>query len=152
MGFEPKKIFPPDLIVQERAKFVTVNEFIERIKNLEKYLRSKIFIIQAIYKTAVNARRRFYSRYLVGNLVWLNTRNLQITQFFIKLDDHNIKPYRIFKIYKKKFLIVKFDLSVIIDIHPVFHINLFQSAVDDPLPGQREKSRKSVIAHDGQRE
>ena len=131
---------------------MAANEFIERIKDLEEYLQDKIFIIQAIYETAANAHRRFYSRYFVGDLVWLNARNFHKTRFFVKLDDHNIGSYRVSKIYKKIFLIMKFDLPIIMDVHPVFHVNLFQPVADDLLPGQREKSRKSVIAHDGQRE
>jgi hypothetical protein len=100
---------------------------------------------QTSYEAIANANRRFCSRYLVEDKIWLSTRNIQIARFTVKLNDRNIDFYRVSKIFLN-LLIVQLELLDIVKIHFVFHVNLLQHDANDFFLEQRSKARNLVIA------
>ena len=85
----------------------------------------------------------------IGDKVWLNTRNIQTARPTAKLDDQNIGPYRVARVFPKNPLVVQLDLPESLEIHPVFHASLLQHEADDPLPGQHQDPREPVVTLNG---
>ena len=152
MGFEPAEPLPENISTQARANLIAANEFANRMQKLDSHLRDEMLIAQAIYESNANANRRPCPRYSVGDMVWLNTKNIQTARPTVKLDDRNIGPYRVNRVFPNNPLIVQLELPGTVKIHPVFHVNLLQHDPADPFPGQHPVPRDPVIAEDGQRE
>ena len=151
IGFEPSEPLPTDITAQSRNNLIAANKFADRMRDLETHLHDEMLIAQAIYESTANANRRPCPRYKVGDMVWLNTRNLQTARPTVKLDDRNIGPYAVSRVFSNP-LVIQLELPPGVKIHPVFHANLLQHEADDPLPGQHPAPREPVEAEDGQRE
>ena len=151
VGFEPEEPLPQDLTAQGIANLIAANRFVDKMRDVDTHLREEMLIAQASYESSANENRRPCPRYLVGDMVWLNTRNIQTARPAAKLDDRNVGPYRVCKVFANP-LVVQLELPDTVKIHPVFHVNLLQHDADDPLPGQIPELRDPIIAEDGQRE
>ena len=151
VGFEPAEPLPEDITAQARSKLIAADDFANRMEELNDHLRDEMLIAQAIFEASANRRRRPCPRYFVDDEVWLNARNLNTARPSVKLDDHNVGPYRVCKVFENP-LVIQLDLPGQMKIHPIFHASLLQHAATDPLPGQRQEPRDPVVAEDGQRE
>jgi hypothetical protein len=100
------------------------------MQNIDTHFRDEMLMTQVSYEAIANANRRFCSRYLVEDMIWLNTRNIQIARLTVKLDDRNIDFYWVSKIFFNS-LIVQLELLDIVKIHFIFHVNLLQHDVND---------------------
>lgn len=114
---------------------IAANKFTDRMQDLQVHLLDKMLIAQAIYESWANKRRKPCPRYFVGNKVWLDTRNIQTARPAAKLDNQNIGPYRVSRVFPKNPLVVQLDLPESLEIHPVIHVSLLQHEADDLLLG-----------------
>ena len=115
---------PTSITAQARTKLIDVENFIKKIEELTEYLREEMLVAQAIYKASTNNSRRLSPRYLVGNEVWLNIKNLNTARLTAKLDNRQVGPYRIKRVFDRNPLVVELDLPLSIKVYPVFHIYL----------------------------
>ena len=99
IGFEPSEPLPTDITAQSRNNLIAANKFADRMRDLETHLHDEMLIAQAIYESTANANRRPCPRYKVGDMVWLNTKNLQTARPTVKLDDRNIGPYAVSRVF-----------------------------------------------------
>ena len=150
LGFEPPEPLPTDLTAQVRAKLINVENFTQKMEDLTEHLREEMLIAQAIYEANANASRRPCPRYLVGDQVWLNAKNLNTARPVVKLDDHNVGPFPVKRVFKNP-LIIELQLPESMKVHPVFHASLLSHVATDPLPGQRQEPREPVVAENGER-
>ncbi len=150
LGFEPLEPLPSGLTAQVRVKLININEFTKKMEEITGHLRDEMLIAQAIYESSANERRRPCSRYLVGDMVWLNAKNLNTARPVVKLDDRNVGPYPVKRVFANP-LVIELSLPESMKVHPVFHASLLQHTAQDPLPGQRQESRPPVVAENGER-
>jgi hypothetical protein len=102
-----------------------VNKFRERkivyiMKNIWKFAKKHMKKSQQNQIIYVDRHRISTSNDQIENRVWLSTRNIQIDRSFRKLDHKMLES---FKILKKRDSSYKFELSVEMNIHSVFHIS-----------------------------
>ena len=96
-----------------------------------------MLIAQAIYEYSANKYRRPSPRFLVNNQVWLKAKNLTTARPCVKLDNYQVGPFRIKRVFEKNPLIYELELPASIKVHLVFYNNLLSHSANDPLPGQR---------------
>ena len=65
-----------------------------------------MLIAQAIYEYSANKYRRPSPRFLVDNQVWLKAKNLTTARPCVKLDNYQVGPFRIKRVFEKNPLIV----------------------------------------------
>ena len=90
-----------------------------------------------------NSSRLTAPRYIPGYNVWLSSKHITTRQPSRKLDHKRLGPFEIIKPVGS--LAYKLNLPPTMKIHPVFHISLLETAVDDPLPGQHIEPPPPVL-------
>ncbi|KAI1004615.1 hypothetical protein K3495_g3595 [Podosphaera aphanis] len=96
-----------------------------------------------------NKKRQPQERYIVGDLVWLNLKNVQTPQLSKKLSWLKAK-YRITKIISPHVV----ELDVPSNIWPRFHVELLKRDPQNPLPSQisRDRQPPPIINAEGEPE
>ena len=89
---------------------------------------------QVSYEYYPNVHKQNVPNYVLGDEVWLDTRNMQTKRPSKKLSDKFDGPFPITKIINPH--VYKLELPHDWTIHPVFHTNLLKPGSDDPLLGQ----------------
>ena len=145
LDFEFSEFLLKNLTSQAQDKLINVEEFIKKMKKLTEHLRDEMLITQIIYEFNVNLSRRSCSRYFVEDEVWLNARNLSITRFIVKLDDHNMNFFKIKRVFKNNSLIIELNLSTFMKIHSIFHVTLLSHIASDFLSNQHQKFWELII-------
>ena len=133
MGF--KSAEPPPSNIRE----VNADTFATQMEEIQKILWDNMFIAQANHECHANRYRGPASQYKIGDLVWLDTRNLFTKRPSKKLENCDAGKYRVKRIISNH--AVKLDLSSNLHVHPVFHVNLLEpAATDDPYPSHVQSS------------
>ena len=151
LGFEPLEPLPTNMTAQARVKLIEIENFIKKMKDLTNHLRDEMLIAQAIYEVNVNRSRRLCPRYLVGDQVWLNAKNLNIARPVVKLDDRHVGLFSIKRVFQKNPLIIELELPASMQVHPIFHASLLSHTAIDPLLGQHQAPREPVTATNDER-
>ncbi len=139
LNFKSSESLFKNLTSQVQNKLINVKEFIKKMKKLTEHLRDEMLIVQIIYEFNVNLFHRSCSKYSVEDEVWLNARNLSITHFIVKLDDHNVDFFKIKHVFKNNSLIIELNLSTFMKIHSIFHVILLSHIASNLLSNQQQK-------------
>ena len=133
-GFHPRMGFEPAEPPPSNIKEVNADAFATRMEEIQKILRDNMLIAQADHERHANQHRGPAPQYKVGDLVWLDTRNLFTKRPSRKLENRHAGKYRVKRIISNH--AVELDLPNDLRVHPVFHVNLLEpAATDDPHPG-----------------
>ena len=97
-------------------------------------LKKQMVFVQASYEQYANVHKQNAPNYILGDEMWLDTRNMQTRKPSKKLSDKFDGPFFITKIISPH--VYKLKLPHDWTIHPVFHTNFLRPGSDDPLPGQ----------------
>ena len=108
---------------RERTDKDTVNFFVE-----------KMAFVQTSYEHYANVHKQNAFNYVLGDEMWLDTRNMQTKQPSKKLSDKFDGPFPITKIIIPHFY--KLELLHDWTNHLVFYTKFLKPGFDDFLPGQ----------------
>ncbi|KAI0991907.1 hypothetical protein K3495_g16280, partial [Podosphaera aphanis] len=112
-------------------------EFVKRLTEAQEYAQAAMAATQQRMESNSNKKRQPQERYIVGDLVWLNLKNVQTPQLSKKLSWLNAK-YRITKIISPHVV----ELDVPSNIYPRFHVELLKRDPQNPLPSQISTDRQ----------
>jgi RNase H-like domain found in reverse transcriptase/Reverse transcriptase (RNA-dependent DNA polymerase)/Integrase zinc binding domain/Chromo (CHRromatin Organisation MOdifier) domain/Retroviral aspartyl protease len=107
---------------------------VESLVQIQVDLKQFMSQAQLKYKEMADRFRIPGPDFLVGDSVWLNTRNISTTRPCKKLDYRKIGPFTI--IEKINEVAFKLDLPTRFLIHPVFHISLLEKFIPSTLDGR----------------
>ena len=117
-----------------KTEVVTVNFFVEKMAKINKILKKQMVFVQTSYEYYANVHKQNVPNYVLGDEMWLDTRNMQTKRFNKKLSDKFDGPFPITKIINPH--VYKLELLHDWTIHTIFHTNFLIPGSDDPLPGQ----------------
>jgi hypothetical protein len=69
MSFELAKSLSQNLIAQDRVNLIVINQFVNKMQNIDTHLRDEMLMTQASYEVIANANRRLCFRYLVKDMI-----------------------------------------------------------------------------------
>ena len=98
-------------------------DHVKQIETTLAELRSTLEISQQNYTTYANQHRQPHN-FKVGDLVFLNRKNIKTTRPSVKLDDKFFGPFKI--IQQINDVAFKLNLPKTLKIHPVFHVSLLK--------------------------
>jgi hypothetical protein len=149
MGFEP-----PTRIVRrpyQALQALEANRMIEKMADIQQLVREEMTWAQALQEEYANRKRSPAPAYQVGDMVWLDARNIRTKRPSKKLDSKALGKYRISKVISP--YAYRLELPESMNIHPVQHVSLLRPAAPESeyLPGQLNPPPEPVEI-DGERE
>ncbi|TKA68421.1 hypothetical protein B0A49_13253, partial [Cryomyces minteri] len=148
LGFEPR-VSNEEHGSRGKAQVIEANAFVDKMKELEAHLRTEMKYAQAVYEEKSNQRRSPAPAYKVGDLVWLNGKNIKTTRPSKKLDWKWLGPYKVKRVVSP--YAYQLESPRTVRVHDVFHTNLLRPATTDSIPGQRQLPPPPIIV-DGEQE
>ncbi|KAI0996107.1 hypothetical protein K3495_g12074 [Podosphaera aphanis] len=145
---EPIHQVPP-LPTKVSSPSKRAQEFVERLKDAQEYAQAAMASVQQRMESSANKKRQPQQRFEVGDLVWLNLKNIKTPQLSKNLAWVNSK-YRVMKIISPHVV----ELDVPSRIFPRFHVELLKKDPQNPLPSQisRDMQPPPLINADGENE
>ena len=115
--------------------------------SLHAHLREQLRITIQSYERAAEGARQEIPPFAVGDLVWLDARNIRTTRPAKKLDHKRLGPFPVTEIVSShaRRLGLRTDLR---SIHNVFHVSLLEPATHPPYPGQVAPPPPPIIVDD----
>jgi hypothetical protein len=120
------------------------------MEQLHIHLQEQMLFVQAAYEKSANETRTASPRHRVGDLVWLDMRNIKTVRPTKKLDIENAGPFEIVEVVSPRAYRLKLPPEM--QIHDVFQTSLLRLVTNDPPPGQAEHRQpppSEVIDRDG---
>ncbi len=99
LGTEPSDPCPPNLSYAQKRQFYKANEVADRFGRILAQLKALAQQSAQRYEDNANTSRTASPRYVVGQKVWLDTRNLKTNRPMKKGDDKWAGPYEILAVY-----------------------------------------------------
>ena len=93
-GYHPRFGFKPIPEPQD-PQSSDAHQFSNQMKKINEYLRAEMLLAQEAQETAANRHREPAYSYYIGDIVWLNSRNLQTKHPAKKLDWKNLGPFKV---------------------------------------------------------
>lgn len=113
------------------------HDFSKSLSKVHLYLSERLLIAQEQKVQSANRNRMEPPLFQVGDMVWLNAKNLRTTRPTKKLDYRKVGPFRI----TERISSHAFRLGLsrqYSKIHPVFHVSLLEPTVPNIIPNRTE--------------
>ncbi|KAH0358938.1 hypothetical protein KCU65_g10168, partial [Aureobasidium melanogenum] len=133
-GFEPRFGFEP-VLPDKRPATRDAALFAKQMQKIHEHCQTEIIAAHARWEDHVNKKRKPARKYLPGDKVWLNARNIQTLRPQKKLDWKNLGPFVVKQMVSSH--ACELELPATMRVHPVFNVHLLRPASEDFLPGQR---------------
>ena len=112
----------------------------DHLKEVRKELRENLERAQQGHKRNFDRRAKPAPSFQVGDLVWLNRKNIETKRPSAKLDVKRFGPFRVKKVVGESKMAFELELPPQWRIHPVFHAHLL-----DPYHANKLEGRKQPI-------
>ncbi|KAH0375210.1 hypothetical protein KCU92_g10240, partial [Aureobasidium melanogenum] len=136
MGFEPRPT--TDFArIDNQAHLLSAQSaegFAQAMERLQEFIRGEMLFAQEVFREYADRNRTPAPDYAVGDLVFLDARNLRTLRPVKKLDWKNLGPFPVAELIGKR--ACRLTLPDEFGFHDVFHVSYLIPAADDPLPGQ----------------
>ena len=147
-GFHPQMSFGPDPTsyeaTRQRLQAQRAEEVTERMKEILAF--AKEHIAEARERMSEQANRHCKDvDYEVGDMVFLNSKNIKTQRPSKKLNDKMLDPFKVIAKVERAF---QLELPRTMLIHNVFHPGLLRKAATDPLSEQRQTPSPPIIVND----
>ena len=107
---------------------------VEKMAKIKEVFKKQMAFVQTSYEHYANVHKQNVPNYVLGDEIWLDTRNMQTKRPNKKLSDKFDGLFPITKIISPH--VYKLDLFHDWTIHPIFHTNFLKLGSDDLLPDQ----------------
>ena len=115
-----------------------VESLVEQLETVHNELRAGLKHAQEIYKRKFDRKANPAPSFKVGNLVWLNRRNIAMTRPSRKLDFKRFGPFKILKIIGEGKAAFQLELPPQWRIYDVFHASLLDPHQSNDIEGRRQ--------------
>jgi hypothetical protein len=133
-GYHPRMGFEPP-VAREGRPTIEANEFATHMQEIVDHCQEEMTLAQAIYAGHADNHRDPAPDYQLGDMVFLDCRNLRTHRPSRKLDFKNQGPFRV--VERVSPYAYKLDLPNTMQVHPVFHASLLSPAGTNPHPGHQ---------------
>ncbi len=128
----------------ERLQTTKVENISEHMNKTLKFARKSLVKTWEQMMKQVNKHRKEVD-YKIKSKMFLNERNIVTARSFKKLNDKMLDSFINLDLIDSSY---KLKLSESMYVYDVFHSDLLRSAVDDFLPGQKNKLSDSIVIND----
>jgi len=138
-GYHPRatlKVHPTPGTYENPA----AESLLDHLKQVHAKLQATLERAQERYKRNFDRKANPAPPFAVGDLVWLNRKNIETVRPSKKLDSKRFGPFKIVKIVGESKLAFELKLPPQWRIHPVFHASLL-----DPYQANRIEGRKQLV-------
>ena len=134
-GFDPRwQDTPLETPATPDAEITAGQTLTHTIAEITDHLRSEILRAQHRQQDNADKKRTPAPALNVGDMVWLNAKNLTTRRPSRKLDHRRLGPFPISEVVSS--LAYRLELPPDMKVHNVFHVSLLDPAANDPYPGQ----------------
>ena len=116
----------------------TAEVLVEWFRQLYTTLRDNLRAAQDKYKEYYDRSAKLPPVFKVGDMVWLNRRNIRTTRPSQKLDIKRMGPFRIEEIVGEARSAYRLQLTPQMRVHPVFHVSLLEPYRENQLAGRTQ--------------
>jgi hypothetical protein len=128
----PLPIDPKD----RRLTDANATERAERMASIHKHLHQQLVHAKELQKKYFDRKRAEPPPYVVGDMVLIDTENLNLRRPSVKLSPRFVGPYEI--IEQVSPLNFKLDLPSSLKIHPVLHVQVLKPSPPSKIPGRTQ--------------
>ena len=125
---------------------------VERLRKAHAELRSALEQAQRAYKRNYDRKAQPAPPFKLGDLVWLNRKNINTTRPSQKFDAKRLGPFKIIKIVGDSKAAFELELPPQWRIHPVFHVSLLDLYRPNSIEGRRQPTPPPPEVVDGELE
>lgn len=135
-GYHPRatlKILP-----SENNENPAAEAYVNKVRRVHEELRTTLEQAQEKYKANFDRKTDPAPEFKVGDLVWLNRRNIETTRPSQKLDVKQLGPFEITKVVGESKAAFELKLPPQWRIHPVFHSSLLEPYRGNTIEGRNQ--------------
>jgi hypothetical protein len=143
-GRDPRTNFQQQLCDNpEKIDQITADSIANTMQDIYEHVKLEMGRAQERQQEQADRHRLPAPKYIVGDKVWLNARNIRTLRPSQKLDHRRLGPFPITAVISP--YAYRIELPPGIRIHPVQSVSLLEPADENPYPGQRQPPPPPVI-------
>jgi hypothetical protein len=136
-GYHPRATLKVRTNQDDAYQNPAAESIVDHLKQVRTELRANLEQAQTAYKRKFDRTAKPAPTFQVGDLVWLNRKNIETNRPSPKLDAKRFSPFKITRVVGESKMAFELELPPQGRIHPVFHAHLL-----DPYHANKFEGRK----------